>query len=269
MCIFIFLCYYNAKGYMMKKSVNLYFSNNKLEKEKLIQIKSCGFDEFFTDIYDEGENLSLVEQINFAKSLGLECTMIHCLYNEKNLHFFWEKGVDGDILCEEYGRQIEMSKGLTKNFVIHLNASKDQKQSVYGLKRLRKLLEICDDCDINLCIENLYSDKEIPYVFRYIINDRLKICYDIGHQNFLTPDFDIVGKYGRYVNVLHMHDNHGIKDEHLICGKGSIEWKKVADSLRLIPNIVLSAEIRNDTDNYEKFLKDVFESLCKIEQLMK
>lgn len=252
----------------MKKSINLYFTNNKLEKEKLIQIKNQGFDEFFTDIHDDGEDLTLAEQINFGKKLGLNCTMIHCLYNEQILHYFWEKGEKGDEICEEYCRQIKMAKGFANNFVVHLNACKDQKQSKFGLNRLRKLLKLCEECQINLCIENLYSEKEIPYIFRYIKHDRLKICFDIGHQNFLTPKFDLLKKYSEFVSVLHMHDNNGFKDEHLICGNGSIEWKKVAKDLKKISNIVLSAEIKDKKQDYQKTLKDAYESLCVIEQLM-
>lgn len=252
----------------MKKSINLYFVNNKLEKDKLIQIKNQGFDEFFTDIYDESEDLSMLEQVNFAKKIGLNCTMIHCLYDEQLLHFFWEKGEKGDEICDEYCRQIRISKGLANNFVVHLNATKDQKQSKFGLNRLRRMLKVCEECNINLCIENLYSEKEIPYIFRYIKHDRLKICFDIGHQNFLTPNFDLLKKYSAFVSVLHMHDNNGFKDEHLICGKGSIDWKKVAEDLKTIPNIVLSAEIKDKEKDYVKSLKEAYKSLCMIEQLM-
>lgn len=251
----------------MKKSVNLYYNKNKSEKDKLLEIKEFGFDEFFTDIYDTNEDLTLREQCQFAKSIGLQCTMIHCLYNEPILHYFWEDGESGDNICEDYCKQIRSCKGLTKNFVIHLNANKDQKQSKFGLLRLRKILNVCDECDINLCIENLYSEKEIPYIFRYIKHKRLKICFDVGHQNFLTPNFDIMKRYGKYVEVLHLHDNHGLKDEHLVCGQGNIDWSIVAKGLRSFPNLVLSAEVKCKDCVKDNFLSDVYNGLCIIENL--
>ncbi len=252
----------------MKKSVNLYFNNSKLEKEKLMAIKAIGFDEFFTDIYDEGEDLDLSEQCEYGRNLGMECTMIHCLYNEPVLHYFWEEGEEGDKICLDYCSQIKRAKGLTKNFVVHLNAAKTQQQSRFGLQRIRKMLQICEECDMNLCIENLYSDTEIPYVFKHIKHKNLKICFDVGHKNFLTPKFELLKEYYQFVEVLHLHDNHGQKDEHLVCGKGNIDWQSFAKELSVIPDIVLSAEVRNDTSNNIQFLTEVYAGLKLIEEFV-
>lgn len=252
----------------MKKSVGLYFNNSKLEYKKIELVKRIGFDEFFSDIYDEGEDLSLKQQCEFGKSLGLNCTMIHCLYNEPDLHYFWEIGDNGDEICEKYCNQIRLIKGLTKNFVVHLNANKNQKQSLIGIERIRQMLSVCDQCDINLCIENLYSETEIPYIFNNIKHEKLKICFDTGHKHFLTPNFEVIKNFYKYVEVLHMHDNHGKSDEHLICGRGNIDWKNFAKELRVIPNIVLSCEARSVDADMDEFLREVYNSLTLIEQYM-
>lgn len=252
----------------MKKSIGLYFNNNKLEKDKLLKIKEIGFDEFFADIFDMGEDLSLKDQCEFAKSIGLKCTMIHCLYYEPDLHFFWEECARGDKICDDYCNQIRKIKGLTENFVVHLNADKNQSQSKVGLKRIKQMLAVCEEIKVNLCIENLYSETEIPYIFENINHKRLKICYDVGHQNFLTPNFEILKNYHAYIEVLHLHDNHGISDEHLICGYGNINWASFAKDLKLLPNIVLSAEIRQNNYYGEEFLKDAYNSLAMIENLI-
>lgn len=253
---------------LMKKSIGLYFDNSKCVSKKIELVKKIGFDEFFTDIYDEGEDLSLKEQCEFAMSLGLKCTMIHCLYYEPDLHYFWELGDKGDEICEKYCKQIKSVKGLTKNFVVHLNADKNQKQSEIGIKRINKMLSVCDECEINLCVENLYSETEIPYIFKNINHKRLKICFDTGHKNFLTPNFEVVKNYFKYVEVLHLHDNHGITDEHLICGNGNIDWKKFAKELKLISNVTLSCEAKNKDMEMDNFLKKVYSSLVLIEQCM-
>ena len=54
----------------MKKSINLYFNKKEASKEKLLKIKEFGFDEFFTGICEDGEDLSVEEQCVFAKKLG-------------------------------------------------------------------------------------------------------------------------------------------------------------------------------------------------------
>ena len=210
--------------------------------------------------------MTIFEQLDFASSLGLKCTMIHCLYNEDILHYFWEKGVEGDLLCEDYCKQIRKVKGLTKNFVVHLNAKKSQKHSLIGLERINKMLKVCEECGVNLCIENLYSETEIPYIFERIKHDKLKICFDVGHKNFLTPEFDLMKEYSQFVEVLHLHDNHGEKDEHLICGCGNIDWKTFAEDLSKVPNVALSAEVKTQNANMS-FLKDVYLSLDKMDNI--
>lgn len=240
----------------MKKSVNLYFKNNIDTKNKIILIKNLGYDEFFTGIYDKVETINFVEQIKFAKSIGLDCTMIHCSYKEPELNNFWLENEKGEEITNDLINQIELYHDYSKNFVVHLNSSRESIISEIGLKRILKILQICEKYDINLCIENLYSDKEIPFVFENIQHKNLKICFDYGHQNFLTPNFDIMKNYGEHVSVLHIHDNFGSIDEHLVIGKGNINWNKVAEDLKNRQDLVLSSEIKIKEGNYQEILKE-------------
>lgn len=243
----------------MKKSVNLYLylnKNNIDSKKKLNSIKKIGYDEFFTGINDKNETLKLKEQIEYAKSIGLSCTMIHCSYKEMELNNFWLDNEEGEKLVENFINQIELCHDYSKNFVVHLNGSKESITSEIGLKRILKILQICEKYDINLCVENLYSDKEIPFIFENIQHKNLKICFDYGHQNFLTPNFDIMKNFGEYVSVLHIHDNFGSIDEHLVIGKGNINWDKVAEDLKNRQDLVLSSEIKIKEENYQEILKE-------------
>ena len=240
----------------MKKSVNLYFKNNIDTKNKIILIKNLGYDEFFTGIYDKVETINFVEQIKFAKSIGLDCTMIHCSYKEPELNNFWLEKEKGEEITNDLINQIELCHDYSKNFVVHLNGSKESITSEIGLKRILKILQICEKYDINLCVENLYSDKEIPFIFENIQHKNLKICFDYGHQNFLTPNFDIMKNFGEYVSVLHIHDNFGSIDEHLVIGKGNINWDKVAEDLKNRQDLVLSSEIKIKEENYQEILKE-------------
>ena len=253
----------------MKKSVDLYFKEKGNEKEKILAIKKAGFDEFFTLYDDEGCELTFKEQCVFASSLGLKCTMIHGKYNSSDLHCFWKIGKQGDDVCNFYIHQIEQCSGLTNNFVVHLNADVNQKQTAIGLSRITKMLKACEKYNINLCIENAESEKEIPYIFSKLNHERLKICFDIGHKNCFTPNLDVLNKYGNFVQVLHLHDNHGEKDEHLMCGKGNINWNDFAKQIKVFPNLVLASEVKYLKDKNSKVLKHIYKSLKKIDNQIK
>jgi sugar phosphate isomerase/epimerase len=69
--------------------------------------------------------------------------------------------------------------------------------------------------------------------------DALCVCVDTGHTNLATnmgyPTVgDVIRDLGDLVEVLHMHDNNGIKDQHKILGTGIIDWKDVLAALREI-----------------------------------
>ena len=253
----------------MNKSVNLYFDKSTAYQDKIKAIRDAGFDEFYLGIAETKGDLTLRDLIDYAKSLGLSCTMVHCAYGD-NVGYFWQEGAEGDLVCEDYIQQIKQCAGLTSNFVVHLNNRTDEIQSEVGLVRLRKMLVVCEQCNINLCVENLCSETEIPYIFEHIKHDKLKICFDSGHQNFITPNLDVLGKFGEFVTVLHLHDNHGSSDEHSVCGQGTIDWSVVAQGLKKLPNIVLSAEVKyNGEIANQTYLSSVLNGLCMVEKLIK
>lgn len=232
----------------MKKSVNLYFNSIVNSKEKFDAIKEVGYDEFYTGIDLRPETYSLRKQMKYAKKLNLKCTMIHCEYDGKILDNFWLDNKIGDYIVRYYSKQMRKAKGYTDNFVVHFNGSRNSIVSELGLERIRKLLKVAEKCNLNMCIENLFSKEEIPYIFKNIKHDRLKICFDVGHRNFLTPDFDVLGEYGEFVSVLHVHDNQGKKDDHTIIGEGTIDLDEFAMKLAKCDNIVLSSEVRQKDD---------------------
>jgi sugar phosphate isomerase/epimerase len=53
---------------------------------------------------------------------------------------------------------------------------------------------------------------------------------------------DAIATLGRRIASIHVHDNHGVKDEHLWPGDGSIDWKSAIPALQALatpPGIVL------------------------------
>ena len=228
---------------MFKSSVNLYFSSELDSKSKIDLIKEVGYDEFYTGIYKKNETMDIISQIKYAKSLGLGITMVHCLYDEKNLNDFWKDGDIGDEIEKSYEMQINKIGEYTNNFVVHLSGSDEVVHTPIGLQRINRLLKTCEKYNINLAVENLYTENEIRYIFNNLSHPLLKICFDCGHKNFLTKNFDLLGEYGRYVSVLHIHDNNGITDEHKIIGTGNINLKQLAKQLSKY-NLIYSAEIK-------------------------
>jgi sugar phosphate isomerase/epimerase len=61
------------------------------------------------------------------------------------------------------------------------------------------------------------------------------ICLDLGHAHISGGIAEAIGTLGNRIATLHVHDNHGIKDEHLWPGDGTIDWPATMKALKALP----------------------------------
>ena len=91
------------------------------------------------------------------------------------------------------------------------------------------------------------------------------ICVDTGHTHeaesfWVPPPEDMIRILGRDVSILHLHDNSGHWDDHLLPGMGNINWPAVFDSLddigyRGVYNFELSINFAgNYLEEYVRFI---------------
>lgn len=254
---------------LMKTSVNLYFEKGIDTKTKMNTIKALGYDEFFTGIYDKEETLTFAEQMQYAQEIGLPCTMVHCAYYEPGLNDFWLPGEAGDKITDDYIQQIHQCGNLTQNFVVHLNRSGDCPVSKIGIDRLQRILQVCEKYNLNLCVENLCSANEIPYIFTNLEHPLLKICFDSGHHHWLMPEFNICQEFGKYVTTLHLHENDGTADEHKKLTVGSPVFNRLKKDLRYLDDsVVLTSELKHAGENWTEYLRQNLNSLKELSKLL-
>ncbi len=89
-------------------------------------------------------------------------------------------------------------------------------------------------------------------------------CLDSGHTNCAVgggglPVEDFVRYFGDRIKMLHLHDNNGFTDQHLIPGFGTIKWRPVFEALEEIGydgyyNFELVLRFGQCTDESVKFL---------------
>lgn len=229
----------------MKKAINLYFYGGDT-KTKLDAIKSAGYDGVLLGMYTDTETMSITEQLEYCKNINLEVSMIHCQYNPELLNNFWDK--DNEIANEilnNFINQVESISGFgVKNFVVHLSGTTTPKTSIYGLERIKKLLDVCQKNNIRLCVENLEYPKHVDYIFKNINHPMLYFCYDSGHKNCFSKYSKIAKKYSKILSATHIHDNFGSHDDHIILGLGKTNLNELASELSQSNCEFLSAEIK-------------------------
>jgi sugar phosphate isomerase/epimerase len=58
------------------------------------------------------------------------------------------------------------------------------------------------------------------------------VVIDTGHRNLIGDPAAALRTVGDHLITLHLHDNHGERDEHLLPGRGNIAWGEVNEALR-------------------------------------
>ena len=57
------------------------------------------------------------------------------------------------------------------------------------------------------------------------------VVIDTGHRNIVGDPVEALRTIGEHLITLHLHDNHGEQDEHLLPGRGTVDWNGVVGAL--------------------------------------
>jgi len=91
---------------------------------------------------------------------------------------------------------------------------------------------------VNLLVENLLSEATTPEHLVLILDlghlNNVGICLDLGHAHITVGVTEAIATLSNRIVSTHVHDNHGLKDEHLWPGDGTIEWTGAAKALQAL-----------------------------------
>ncbi|HEX4577033.1 MAG TPA: sugar phosphate isomerase/epimerase family protein [Edaphobacter sp.] len=113
-----------------------------------------------------------------------------------------------------------------------------------SLTAIEHLKAFAHPLGVRILIENLQNEITSPEHILEILRvghfDRVGVCLDIGHANLARPEKNIgideaFELLKPRIAQLHLHDNHGAKDDHLWPGSASIDWANVAKQIANLP----------------------------------
>lgn len=85
--------------------------------------------------------------------------------------------------------------------------------------------------EITVCLENVFDPEYAPLlkIAQAVSHPAFGLCFDVGHAHCFTshPAREWLENLYPYVRHLHLHDNHGVWDEHLGMGQGTLPWKEI------------------------------------------
>jgi sugar phosphate isomerase/epimerase len=128
------------------------------------------------------------------------------------------------------------------NLVLHLGERNDgwsQRSVEYAITALEHLGAFAHPLGVRLLVENLLSEPTTPERLGTILElghlNNVGICLDLGHAHITVGVAAAIATLGSSIVALHVHDNHGAKDEHLWPGDGNIDWPAAIAALKALP----------------------------------
>ena len=100
-----------------------------------------------------------------------------------------------------------------------------------GLDRFRRVLELAETCGVQIAMENQGNPAYLDLVFEQLRCERLGFCYDSGHEKFYSPERDLLTQYGNRLTAVHLHDNDGTADAHMLPFTGAVDWDRMRNRL--------------------------------------
>lgn len=109
-----------------------------------------------------------------------------------------------------------------------------------NLEFFSRLCDVAKAHDTVICFENmpmtalsLSTPEQILRFVKMIDSPYMRICLDTGHCSvFGQSPADAVRLFGKeYLRALHVHDNDGKADRHMLPGEGVIDWEEFARAL--------------------------------------
>ncbi len=239
------------------------FLNQRLHPGLLEHAESAGAQavEIFAarQHFDYTSREHVAELANWFRSNTLAPFSMHApLYPDREMGRSGAPGVN--VLHPEKSRRIdamdEVKRALEaaehiplRNLIVHLGERDDawsQRSIEYAITALEHLGAFARPLGVRLLVENLMSEPTTPEHLAIILEmghlDGIGVCLDLGHAHVTVGVAEAIGTLGARIASVHVHDNHGLKDEHLWPGDGTIDWAAAADALKKLgtpPAVVL------------------------------
>ena len=231
--------------------------------------------------FDYTSREHLRELATWFKSNPLEAFSMHApLFADREMSRGGEPGIN--VLDPEKSRRIdamdELKRALEaadfipfRNLVLHLGERMDgwsPRTIEYAITALEHLGAFARPLGVRLLVENLMSEPTTPEHLVEILHtghlNQVGVCLDLGHAHITVGVAEALGTLGNRIASVHVHDNHGVKDEHLWPGDGTIDWPATVEALKALdpaPTAVLelSQTLGADAANLPARIDKAFE----------
>jgi len=223
------------------------FVADRLDRDHLVEIAAHGFEavEIFglRSHFDYRDRRAAVALAEWLDDTRLTLHSMHAPIAATYANGTWKDGVtlaaadeaNRKAAVEEFSAALDVAQTVPyKVLVVHCGvpdpygAPGDNHRSAL-VRSLEELTPVALANGVRLAIEVIPNDLSTPTALVDLIESDidapgLGICMDVGHARLIGDVVEAIETCSGHVVTTHLHDNRGRNDDHLVPGKGIIDW---------------------------------------------
>lgn len=220
---------------MQRFSIFTWFGYQLHFEQSLELIRNAGFTNVMLWWGETDGEPSLFHQAELAAQKGAPAENAHLPFDGCNT--LWLPGEEGEHYTSSILHALEdCARVDIPVLVVHLShTAHPPPPSDIGISRLHRAAEAAAKHGTVLALENLRTPLHLHTAMEALRGAEVGFCYDSGHHQCWCPKEPLTDTYGHRLTALHLHDNKGEHDEHLLPFDGAIDWAALARSLTKTP----------------------------------
>lgn len=141
---------------------------------------------------------------------------------------------------------------------------------------LEELVPYAREKKIRIAVENLIAPAANS-LFRTMVQENkgatVGVCFDTSHAHVVKELFSFMGDYGSRIIAVHISDNKGMLDDHMLPYEGSIDWPQFMSGFSRIGysgSFLLEVEMRESMfKDPQAFLNQAYSRGSRLLRLLK
>ncbi|MBE6641062.1 MAG: sugar phosphate isomerase/epimerase [Ruminococcaceae bacterium] len=209
-------------------------------------LKTTGFEAVDFDLrrgkkapYPTEEEISVIigDACTALKENGILCNQAHGPFGMKETGA-WD--MTNAIFARTVRSFFHYARLGAKYVVVHPVGRPDGSDEIpVNVEMYKALLPYAKQAGVKIATENVFhitmqTPEKVNRLLDTVNDEDLVFCFDTGHSTVVgtAPEDFIAGVNPKYLQVLHLHDNDGVHDRHMLPYTGVMKWDKIIAALK-------------------------------------
>jgi sugar phosphate isomerase/epimerase len=241
---------------MFGVSTHLYVAD-RLDRDHLVEIAAHGFEaiELFAhrEHFDYRDRRAAIALAEWLDDTRLRLHSMHAPIARSYANGIWKDGLSlasndearRKAAVDEALATLDVAAAVPYNvLVMHCgvpvpHATSGDNHRVALVRSLEELSPVAERYGVRIAIEVIPNELSTPSALVDLIESdieatHLGICMDVGHARMMGDVVDAIETCSGHLTTTHLHDNRGRTDDHLVPGKGVIDWDAATLALQKV-----------------------------------